>query len=105
MVYAVVRSKEYLGDDYEPDLDGEFKPNVINSVVFLITAVQQVGCTNSKDILHQSNADSIPLPYTLKYASKASSTQPPCMKQGDCTQDQARAPKSIVAPPCSMVVM
>lgn len=42
MVYAVARSKEHLGDDYEPDLDGEFKPNMINSVVFLVGAVQQV---------------------------------------------------------------
>lgn len=42
MVYAVARSKEHLGEDYEPDLDGEFKPNMINSVVFLVQAVQQV---------------------------------------------------------------
>lgn len=42
MVYAVARSKEHLEDDYDPDLDGEFKPNMINSVVFLVGAVQQV---------------------------------------------------------------
>lgn len=42
MVYAVARSKEYLEEGYEPDLDGEFKPNMINSVVFLVGAVQQV---------------------------------------------------------------
>ncbi|CAM9823752.1 unnamed protein product, partial [Sphacelaria rigidula] len=42
MVYAVARSKEHLDDDYHPDLDGEFAPNMINSVVFLVGAVQQV---------------------------------------------------------------
>lgn len=42
MVYAVARSKEHLDADYHPDLDGEFKPNMINSVVFLVGAVQQV---------------------------------------------------------------
>lgn len=42
MVYAVARSKEHLDEDYEPDLDGDFKPNMINSVVFLVGAVQQV---------------------------------------------------------------
>lgn len=42
MVYAVARSKEYLEEGYEPDLDGDFKPNMINSVVFLVEAVQQV---------------------------------------------------------------
>lgn len=42
MVYAVARSKEHLDDDYHPDLDGEFTPNTINSVVFLVGAVQQV---------------------------------------------------------------
>ncbi|CAM9374487.1 unnamed protein product, partial [Hapterophycus canaliculatus] len=42
MVYAVARSKDHLEEGYEPDLDGEFKPNMINSVVFLVGAVQQV---------------------------------------------------------------
>lgn len=42
MVYAVARSKQYLEEGYEPDLDGDFKPNMINSVVFLVGAVQQV---------------------------------------------------------------
>lgn len=42
MVYAVARSKEHLEEGYEPDLDGDFKPNMINSVVFLVGAVQQV---------------------------------------------------------------
>lgn len=38
----MARSKEHLAEDYEPDLDGDFKPNMINSVVFLVGAVQQV---------------------------------------------------------------
>lgn len=42
MVYAVARSKDHLEEGYEPDLDGDFKPNMINSVVFLVGAVQQV---------------------------------------------------------------
>ena len=52
MVYAVALSKRYLDDDYEPDLDGEFKPNVINSVVFLVRAVQQV---SGNTVLQYSN--------------------------------------------------
>lgn len=48
MVYAVARSKEHLAEDYEPDLDGDFQPNMINSVVFLVGAVQQV-CENLLD--------------------------------------------------------
>ncbi|CAM9156199.1 unnamed protein product [Chrysoparadoxa australica] len=42
MMYAVAQSKLYLPEDYEPDLEGEFEPNIINSVVFLVGAVQQV---------------------------------------------------------------
>ncbi len=42
MMYAVKRSKEYLPDDFDPDLEGTFKPNIINGVVFLIGSVQQV---------------------------------------------------------------
>lgn len=42
MIYAVARSKDHLAEDYEPDLDGDFHPNMINSVVFLVGAVQQV---------------------------------------------------------------
>eukprot|EP00903_Cladosiphon_okamuranus_P009432 g8993.t1 len=42
MIYAVARSKDHLPEDYEPDLDGDFQPNMINSVVFLVGAVQQV---------------------------------------------------------------
>ncbi|CAM9266079.1 unnamed protein product [Choristocarpus tenellus] len=42
MVYVVSLSKEHLPEGYEPDLDGDFQPNMINSVVFLVGAVQQV---------------------------------------------------------------
>jgi manganese-transporting P-type ATPase len=42
MMLAVRESKRHLPADYKPDPDGEFKANVINSVVFLVSAVQQV---------------------------------------------------------------
>ena len=42
MMLAVRESKKHLPPDYKPELDGEFKANVINSVVFLVSAVQQV---------------------------------------------------------------
>ncbi|CAM9859952.1 unnamed protein product, partial [Discosporangium mesarthrocarpum] len=42
MVYAVWLSKDYLPEGYDPDLEGDFQPNMINSVVFLVGAVQQV---------------------------------------------------------------
>jgi manganese-transporting P-type ATPase len=42
MVLAVRGAKEYLEDDWEVDLDGQFKPGLLNTVVFLITSVQQV---------------------------------------------------------------
>lgn len=42
MMLAVRESKKHLPPDYKPDPDGEFKANVINSVVFLVSAVQQV---------------------------------------------------------------
>jgi len=42
MYYLVQESKKYLPEDYTPDLDGVFHQNIINSVVFLVTAVQQV---------------------------------------------------------------
>lgn len=42
-MYLLVRqAKSYLPEDYAVDLDKEFKPNTVNSVVFLVTAVQQV---------------------------------------------------------------
>ena len=42
MMLAVRESKKHLPPGYKPDPDGEFKANVINSVVFLVSAVQQV---------------------------------------------------------------
>lgn len=42
MMIAVRAAKEYLPPDYEPDLDGEFHPGILNSVVFLVSNVQQV---------------------------------------------------------------
>ena len=42
MMLAVRESKKHFPPDYKPELDGEFKANVINSVVFLVSAVQQV---------------------------------------------------------------
>ena len=42
MIWAVHRAKQYLDPDHEVDLDGEFKPGILNSVVFLVSNVQQV---------------------------------------------------------------
>lgn len=42
MMVAVWAAKEHLPPDYEPDLDGEFHPGILNSVVFLVSNVQQV---------------------------------------------------------------
>mmetsp|Transcript_35809 Transcript_35809/g.83433 ORF Transcript_35809/g.83433 Transcript_35809/m.83433 type:complete len:360 (+) Transcript_35809:3609-4688(+) len=42
MVLGVRSAKALLPDDYEPDIDGIFKPGILNSVVFLISNVQQV---------------------------------------------------------------
>ena len=42
MMAAVRAAKEHLPPDYEPDLDGEFHPGILNSVVFLVSNVQQV---------------------------------------------------------------
>lgn len=42
MMVSVYLSKKHLGADYKPDLDGDFKPGLINSVVFLVSAIQQV---------------------------------------------------------------
>jgi len=41
MVYAVHQAKTHLSDDYEPDLDGMFQPGILNTVVFLVSSVQQ----------------------------------------------------------------
>jgi manganese-transporting P-type ATPase len=42
MVLAVRGAKQHLPEDWKVDLDGEFKPGLLNTVVFLITSVQQV---------------------------------------------------------------
>jgi cation-transporting ATPase 13A1 len=42
MMWAVHRAKQYLDPDHKVDLDGEFKPGILNSVVFLVSNVQQV---------------------------------------------------------------
>ncbi len=42
MMWAVHTAKQYLEPDWKVDLDGEFKPGILNSVVFLISNVQQV---------------------------------------------------------------
>ena len=42
MMWATNTAKQYLEEDYQVDLDGEFKPGILNSVVFLVSNVQQV---------------------------------------------------------------
>lgn len=42
MMWATNTAKQYLEDDYKVDLDGTFKPGILNSVVFLVSNVQQV---------------------------------------------------------------
>jgi cation-transporting ATPase 13A1 len=42
MMVAVRAAKEHLPPEYEPDLDGLFHPGILNSVVFLVSNVQQV---------------------------------------------------------------
>ena len=42
MILAVRSAKEHLPPDFQVDLDGEFKPGIVNSVVFLVSNVQQV---------------------------------------------------------------
>ncbi len=42
MMWATNTAKKYMEDDYKVDLDGEFKPGILNSVVFLVSNVQQV---------------------------------------------------------------
>merc|ERR1712146_545673 len=41
-MYAVSMVKPHLPENWAPSIDGKFEPNLINSVVFLVTAVQQV---------------------------------------------------------------
>jgi manganese-transporting P-type ATPase len=42
MMTAVYFAKKNLPPDHEVDLDGEFKPGILNTVVFLVSNVQQV---------------------------------------------------------------
>jgi cation-transporting ATPase 13A1 len=42
MMIAVYYAKLNLPPDYEVDLDGQFKPGIMNTVVFLVSNVQQV---------------------------------------------------------------
>mmetsp|Transcript_13694 Transcript_13694/g.21164 ORF Transcript_13694/g.21164 Transcript_13694/m.21164 type:complete len:1551 (-) Transcript_13694:1328-5980(-) len=42
MYLATQNAKSHLPPDYEPDLDGIFKPGILNTVVFLVSNVQQV---------------------------------------------------------------
>jgi cation-transporting ATPase 13A1 len=42
MFVAVQSAKRYLPSDFAVDLDGTFKPGLLNTVVFLISSVQQV---------------------------------------------------------------
>ncbi len=68
MMYSVKRSKEYLPDDFDPDLEGEFKPNIINVVVFLIGSVQQVSvfvCNVKGPPFMNSLIENRPLLYSL----------------------------------------
>ena len=42
MMVAVHFAKQHLPPDHEVSLDGEFKPGILNTVVFLVSNVQQV---------------------------------------------------------------
>ena len=42
MVVAVHGAKQHLPPDHEVNLDGDFKPGILNTVVFLVSNVQQV---------------------------------------------------------------
>jgi manganese-transporting P-type ATPase len=42
MMWATNTAKQYLEDDYKVDLDRTFKPGILNSVVFLVSNVQQI---------------------------------------------------------------
>lgn len=42
MLLATQEAKKHLPNDYQADLDGIFKPGILNSVVFLVSSVQQV---------------------------------------------------------------
>ena len=42
MIVAVQRAKQHLPEDFKADIDGTFKPGMLNTVVFLVSGVQQV---------------------------------------------------------------
>lgn len=42
MIIASQAAKKHLPEDYEPELDGHFKPGILNTVVFLVSNFQQV---------------------------------------------------------------
>jgi cation-transporting ATPase 13A1 len=42
MMTAVYFAKQHLPPDHEVDLDGQFRPGILNTVVFLVSNVQQV---------------------------------------------------------------
>merc|ERR1712232_446472 len=42
MIIAVQRAKQHLPEVFKVDLDGTFKPGMLNTVVFLVSSVQQV---------------------------------------------------------------
>jgi manganese-transporting P-type ATPase len=42
MVIAVQSAKSHLPPDYHAELDGHFSPGILNTVVFLVSSVQQV---------------------------------------------------------------
>eukprot|EP00127_Corallochytrium_limacisporum_P001032 Clim_evm31s34 gene=Clim_evmTU31s34 len=43
MMYAKNMVYVHLPEDWKPDIEGKFQENLINTVIFLVTAVQQVG--------------------------------------------------------------
>jgi len=68
MMMAVRESKKFLPADFKVEVEGEFKANVINSVVFLVSAVQQVSVfvVNLKGPPFMSGlGDNSPLLYSL----------------------------------------
>ncbi|KAL7564440.1 hypothetical protein ACA910_002754 [Epithemia clementina (nom. ined.)] len=42
MLLAVFSAKKHIPEDFDVDLDGVFKPGILNTVVFLVSGVQQV---------------------------------------------------------------
>jgi cation-transporting ATPase 13A1 len=42
LIIAVQAAKRHLPPDFDVDLDGTFKPGILNTVVFLVSGVQQV---------------------------------------------------------------